>query len=102
MYGVPPEFLLAIAQHETGLGTAGWGKPENGSYILGYGAYGPDSADPKYAGVDNQLNYAARQISSWFNGRPYTPENIRRFAQESWKAGDPNWANGIISIYGGR
>jgi len=98
---VPPAFLLAIAQHETGMGTAGWGKPENGSYVLGYGAYSENNADSTYAGVDNQMNYAARQIAGWFNGRPYTADNIRQFARESWGAADPNWANGIISIYGG-
>jgi len=102
LYGVPPEFLASIAQHETVFGTLGWGRESQGSYILGYGAYSDTSADPVYSGVENQFKYAARQISDFFSGKPYSADNVAAFAAGSWKPGDPSsWADSVYRIFSG-
>lgn len=102
MYGVPPEFLASIAQHETAFGRLGWGRENQGSYVLGYGAYSDTTADPKYSGIDNQYKYAARQIGDFFSGKPYNAQNIQEFARRSWQPGDPDsWAASISKIFAG-
>lgn len=102
IYGVPPEFLAAIAQHETGFGTLGWGRPSQGEYILGYGAYSDTRADSKYSGADNQFRYAARQIGNFFGGKSYNEGTIQDFARQSWRPGNPDaWASSVNKIFQG-
>lgn len=53
-YGIDPRFLLAICKQETVFGTAGAGRPENGTYILGYGR-----KKPQYSGISAQMRAGA-------------------------------------------
>jgi hypothetical protein len=60
--GVDYRFLLAIAQHETEMGTTGAGQ-EPLNAILGYDVTGAEGHPrPEYQGFDNQMYYGAKRV----------------------------------------
>lgn len=65
-------FLLAVAKHETGFGTLGQGRPEKGSFIVGYGC--PGSCNNTYSGIDTQAKYAAKR---YYDAMKSRMEDIR-------------------------
>lgn len=102
------KWLLAICQHETLFGTAGWGRESQGSYILGYGAYSETNADKRYAGIDNQLYFGAKRVLDAMKSRGYKFRS-HDDAYYFWNGGDlgpsyrwspsPSWADSVWSIY---
>lgn len=94
--GADPELLAAIGRHETDFGTEGAGRQ---GYALGYGVYGPTNLDTRFQGLDNQLHYAGAQIARYFKGRPVTSDLVHGFMNDSWKPGDPHWADGVWYWY---
>jgi murein DD-endopeptidase MepM/ murein hydrolase activator NlpD len=107
-FGVDYKFLLAIAQHETGMGTLGWGRPEQGDYILGYGAYSTTDADPAYAGIDKQMYYGAKRMKEALasrGGKVSSYDDVEYFRKGgdlgtayTWTP-DTNWSNSVWQIY---
>lgn len=104
-FGVDYKLILAIAKHETQMGTQGAGRASEGSYICGYGV--PDSGNKKTwaAGIDRQCYYVAKRIREALGDRPTTAENVRYL----WNGGDlgvayryatdTNWPNGVWNAY---
>ncbi|EEM42403.1 hypothetical protein bthur0004_16740 [Bacillus thuringiensis serovar sotto str. T04001] len=105
-------FLLAVAKHETGFGTLGQGKPENGSYIVGYGC--PGSCKPAYKGIDTQAKYAAKRFSEAMRSRygkisngymdasdvDYFHEGgDKGYKKWKWSADGPNWKKLVKSYF---
>ncbi|MCY8119616.1 M23 family metallopeptidase [Bacillus spizizenii] len=60
-------FFLAVAKHETAFGTLGQGKPEKGSFIVGYGC--PGACDYTYSGIDTQAKFAAKRYADAMGSR---------------------------------
>lgn len=107
--GLDYMFLLAIAKHETAFGTLGAGKPENGSYILGYGVYDSGNKDPAYAGINAQLYRGAKRYVEAMKSRAWkidSEDDVRYFWQGGDKgsyqwATDTNWPHAVWTIYSG-
>jgi hypothetical protein len=107
-FGVDPLFLLAIAQLETQMGTAGWGRAEKGDYILGYGCYSDTDADPDYAGIDKQMYYGAKRMHDALGSRNYqinSLDDVKYFhdggdlgTSYRWNP-DSGWADMVWQIY---
>lgn len=106
-------FFLAVAKHETGFGTLGQGRPEKGSYIVGYGC--PGSCDPAYSGIDTQAKYACKRFSDAMKSR-YSSINARGYMTASdidyfheggdkgygrwvWSADGANWKAKVKMYY---
>ncbi|MEM3713467.1 MAG: hypothetical protein QXF82_00805 [Nitrososphaeria archaeon] len=100
-YGVSPELLASIGWYETHWGQLGWGRPSQGSYILGVGAYSENKANPLFRGLQAQLDWAAKHLSSFgITQQNITPEQLREFAKTVWKPGDPDsWSANVYRIY---
>ncbi|MGG4492747.1 M23 family metallopeptidase [Brevibacillus reuszeri] len=100
------KFLLAIAQHETKMGTLGQGLPP-GDFILGYGCYDKQKCDPQYQGIERQLYRGAvryREAMASRGWRFSSVNDVRYFWQGGDKgayqwASDTNWYNSVWSIY---
>lgn len=95
-------FLLAVCKHETVFGTLGQGRPEKGSFIVGYGC--PSSCDLTYSGIDTQAKYAAKRFAeamksrfNAINSRGYmTADDIDYFHE----GGDKGYGKWVWSAYG--
>lgn len=114
-YGLPNDayyFLLAVAKHETGFGTLGQGRPEKGSFIVGYGC--PGSCDPAYTGIDTQTKYACKRYAeamktrmSKFGLAGMTANDVDYFHEGGdkgygkwvWSADGANWKKQVKSYY---
>lgn len=97
IYNVPPELLAAIGWHETHWGQLGAGRQ---GWYLGYGYYPGSTVKEQYRGLVPQLQGAARQIAGFFQGQELTWENWQRFAEQSWRPGNPEaWARSTWSIF---
>lgn len=102
-FGIDYRFLLAISKQETGLGTLGMGRVEEGSYVLGYGCYssGPDS---RYKGVDTQMYYGAKRVYDVFGTASITSwQDVETFRTGGstglqWTP-DINWTNNVWNFY---
>lgn len=107
-FGIDYRILLAIAQHETGMGTLGWGRPEKGDYVLGYGCYSETYADPAYAGIEKQMYYGAKRVKEALASRggkitSYDDVEYLRTGGDlgtkyTWTP-DTNWSNSVWQIY---
>jgi hypothetical protein len=109
-FGVDYRFLLAIAQEETGMGTLGWGRPEEGDYILGYGAYSTTTSDSSYSGIDKQMYYGAKRMKEALSSRGCkvsSLDDVSYFCNGGdlgssyfWCGGDRTaWSNNVWSFY---
>ncbi len=106
--GVDYKFLLAIAQQETAMGTQGWGRPEQGGYVLGYGCYSSSYADPAYAGIEKQMYFGAKRMVDALRSRGFQVDSwddVEYFrlggdlgTGYTWTS-DENWTNNVWSIY---
>ena len=63
--GVNPEVLLVLLQKEQALVTDDWPWPIQYQAATGYGCPDSSSCDPTYAGLVNQLYFAARQFKKY-------------------------------------
>lgn len=106
-------FLLAIAKHETVFGTMGQGRPDKGSFIVGYGC--PGSCDFTYSGIGTQAKYAAKRFaeamgsrfSSITNRGSMTADDVDYFHQGGdkgynrwvWSADGANWKQKVKFYY---
>lgn len=104
-YGVDYKLILAIAKHETDMGTKGAGTEEAGSYICGYGVYDNGTKDSRYAGIPNQCKYVAKRIYQAIGNVPITEEAIEKLrtggnlGPKYIYATDPNWTKGVWQAY---
>ncbi|ATF11153.1 M23 family metallopeptidase [Brevibacillus sp. HB1.2] len=100
------KFLLAIAEHETKMGTLGKGLPP-GDFILGYGCYTGEKCDPQYQGLERQLYRGAvryREAMASKGWRFQSVDDVKYFWQGGDKgayqwASDTNWYNSVWQIY---
>lgn len=100
-------FLLAIAKHETNMGTTGAGRESSGGYILGYGVPSGSAKQPQYAGINKQLYFGAKRYAEALKSRSWrinSLEDVKYF----WRGGDKgsyqwskdtNWPNPVWAIY---
>lgn len=108
-YSIPDyKFLLAICRHETVMGTAGMGKEENGSFILGYGCYSAGYCDPKYKGIQEQMKRGAERMSKALasKGKKVSSKaDVLYFhdggdiAPMVWSGDRDNWVDKVWSYY---
>jgi len=95
-YGTYPELLAAIGWHETHWGRLGWGRK---GFHLGVGAYSETKANYAFQGLDNQLNWAAKQLGRYLD-KNVTLAALTNFAREIWRPGNPDaWALSVYRIY---
>jgi len=104
-FGVDYKLILAIAWAETQMGTTGAGREESGSYICGYGVYGPNNKKEWAAGIDRQCYYVAKRIREALGDRPITRDAIA-YLQKGGDKGtayrynsDPNWVDNVWNAY---
>jgi hypothetical protein len=103
------KFLCAIAMHETEYGTTGAGRPESGSYVLGYGVYSESNRDSTFAGIDRQLYYGGKRYLEAMASKSWqinSLADVTYFWQGGDKgayqwAADTNWPNAVWGIYSG-
>jgi hypothetical protein len=108
-FSVDYKFLVAIAKHETSLGTTGLGRPEKGSYILGYGCPSNSNPDETYKGIPRQLYYGAKRMSEALASKGkqvLTKPDVLYFHDGgdkgnafTWSADRTNWVDDVWSIY---
>lgn len=108
-WGVDYKFLLAIAQHETGMGTLGMGRQEKGDFILGYGCYGPGQCDPDYQGLEKQFYYGAKRMAEALASRGkqvksyddvvYFHAGGDKGPAYTWSQDSPNWEQKVWKYY---
>lgn len=106
-------FMLAIAKHETGFGTLGQGRPEKGSFIVGYGC--PNKCDFTYSGIETQAHWACKRYADAMKSK-YNGINARGYMDESdidyfhqggdkgynkwvWSADGANWKSKVKNYY---
>jgi hypothetical protein len=66
---------------------------------LGVGAYSETRANYAFQGLDNQLNWAAKQLGRYL-GKNVTLAALTNFAREIWRPGNPDaWALSVYRIY---
>jgi hypothetical protein len=95
-YGTYPELLAAIGWHETHWGRLGWGRY---GFYLGVGCYSETEANWYFAGLDRQLDWAAKRLGKYL-GRNVTLAALTGFAREVWRPGNPDaWARSVYKIY---
>lgn len=100
-------FLLAIAKHETNMGTTGAGRESSGGYILGYGVPSGSAKQPQYAGINKQLYFGAKRYAEALKSRGWrinSLEDVKYFWQGGDKGSyqwsqDTNWPNPVWKIY---
>lgn len=116
VYALPKQafyFLLAVAKHETGFGTLGQGRPEKGSFIVGYGC--PGACDQTYSGIDTQAKYACKRYAEAMKSRLgaiksrgyMNASDIDYFHQGGdkgynrwvWSADGANWKSRVKTYY---
>lgn len=106
-------FMLAIAYHETAFGTLGQGRPQNGSFIVGYGC--PGACDFNYKGITTQAKMLAKRIAEAMKSRKsaittrgyLTADDIDFFHQGGdkgynkwvWSADGANWKKRVKQYY---
>jgi hypothetical protein len=106
---VDPLFILAMARHETGLGTTGLGVPEKGGYILGYGCPSKTAPNPIYAGVDRQTYYGAKRVSEALASKNrivaskadvyYFHDGGDKGTSYTWSQDRENWVTDVWNMY---
>lgn len=106
-------FMLAVAYHETGFGTLGQGRPQNGSFIVGYGC--PGSCNMTYKSIKTQVRMFAKRIKEAMKSRHagikdrgyMTYDDISYFHQGGdkgyntwvWSADGANWKRRVKNYY---
>ncbi|MFF2480273.1 peptidoglycan DD-metalloendopeptidase family protein [Paenibacillus sp. NPDC058071] len=99
-------FLLAIATHETAMGTKGAGRESSGSWILGYDVH-PNGYRAQYKGIDNQLKYGAKRYNEAMKSKNWEFKSLAD-VEYFWKGGDKgvyqwaadkNWPNSVYAVY---
>lgn len=105
-------FAMAIAKHETGYGTLGQGRPQNGSFIVGYGC--PGSCDMRYKGIMTQAKYTMKRIKDALKSKDAAIRNRGYLTQSdidyfhdggdkgkayTWSADGANWKKSVLNYY---
>lgn len=92
--------IAAIGWQETKWGTQGWGRPSQGSYILGVGVPDAVTQQRQYAGLQAQVDWQAPQLQAWFPAPGFAQSQVIAYGMQVQRPGDPvGWGSGVYATY---